>query len=190
MFSNFRQHYFLTRKSGFFTGTLLFILFQISTGVLAQENPPANINIEDRKWLLYSSGTRTHIFYDLYHCALYLEKRETNIDSIPDLTRPVAVRIQILASETPDQVPDPWKEAIKPEVSDKVYSRFRKQFFKLIEGDILIFTYIPGQPTTFFLNGEKKFADPGSGLMESLLEQWIGHNPVSEDLKAALLTAS
>jgi len=124
---------------------------------------------------------------DVYQCAIYLDKEVENLKTILELNRPVVIRVKILTSELPDKVPGPWKETIKPEVSDKIYSRFKKQFFKLTTGDILIFSFLPEQSTILYLNGEKKFSDPGSGLMQALLEQWIGSDPVSEDLKLALV---
>jgi hypothetical protein len=38
-----------------------------------------------------------------------------------------------------------------------------------------------------YIKNEIKFPDSGSGLMQALLEQWLGPHPVSEDLKAALI---
>ena len=179
--------YFLPKKNRLLIGVLVFIWIQSIADVLAHETPPSEINIEDRSWVLFSSGVRDYFFMDLYECAVYLDGKEKNLDSILNLIYPVAIRLKILTSELPGQVPDPWKETIKPEVSDKIYSRFKKQFFKLSEGDIILFIYFPGESTVFYLNGERKFMDPGPGLMEALLEQWLGPSPVSEELKASLI---
>ena len=157
------------------------------TEISAQEAPPSTINIDEKSLVLYSSGIRDYFFVDLYECAVYLDGKEKNLDSILNLTIPVAIRLKILTSELPDQVPDPWRETIKPEVSDKIYSRFKKQYIKLSEGDIILFNYFPGESTVFYLNGKKMFVDPGSSLMEALLDQWLGPSPVSEDLKASLI---
>ncbi len=154
----------------------------------AQENPPETIHIGGRDWSLFSSGVRSYAFFDVYQCALYMDSRQGgDLDSIQALSHPVGIRIEVLTSEMPEEVPDPWKEAIRPELSDKLYNRFKKKFFKLNQGDVLFFSYLPDQATVFYLNAEKKFSDPGPGLFEALLEQWIGAKPVSEDLKAALL---
>ena len=104
---------------------------------------------------------------DVYQCAIYLDRESTNSELLLELKHPVAVRIKILISELPDQVPDAWREAIKPEISHKLYSRFKKQ--------------------NCYIKNEIKFSDPGSGLMQALLEQWLGPHPVSKDLKATLI---
>ena len=104
---------------------------------------------------------------DVYQCAIYLYQKITNSELLLEFKHPVAVRIKILISELPDQVPDAWREAIKPEISHKLYSRFKKKIC--------------------YINNEIKFSDPGSGLMQALLEQWLGAHPVSKDLKATLI---
>ncbi len=187
MISSFGENCLLKNKYCFLVGIFLFVVFLVVADGFTQENSPANISIEGRNWELYSSGVRTRMFLDVYQCAIYLDQEEKNLDSDLDLKHPIAIRIQILISELPEQVPDPWRESIKPEISDQLYSRFKKEIFKLTQRDLLIFTFLPGGPTKFYINNEKKFSDPGSGLMHSLLEQWIGPFPVSEDLKTALL---
>ncbi|QPJ64193.1 MAG: hypothetical protein G3M78_01775 [Candidatus Nitrohelix vancouverensis] len=178
---------FLKNAFGFFAGCFFLVFFLLPDEGLARENPPASISIEDANWDLHSSGVRSRMFMDLYQCSIYLQHDEADLVSILELQRPVAVRIRVLIAELPDQVPDPWREAIQPEISDKLYHRFKKQFFKLGQDDLLTFTYQPGGSTVFYINGEKKFSDSGPELMRSMLEQWIGPIPISEDLKMALL---
>ena len=64
---------------------------------------------------------------DVYQCAIYLDRESTNSELLLKLKHPVAVRIKILISELLDQVPDTWREAIKPKISLKLSSRFKKQ---------------------------------------------------------------
>lgn len=168
-------------------GIIIFGLVCVFTNTSAQENAPTHIKISETDWQLYSYGTRNRFFVDVYQCAIYLNRKITNPDLIMSLKHPVAIRIKILISEIPDQVPDAWREAIKPEISDKLYSRFKKQIFKLKQGDLLGFTFFPGKSTNFYINNKKMFSDPGSDLILALLEQWIGPHPVSEDLKIALM---
>lgn len=163
------------------------IFFCMTVEISAHEKPPAVMKAENRNWKLHSYGVRNRWFMDVYQCAMYLDNGNQNLESVLDLKHPVAIRIKILISELPNQVPDAWREAIKPEISDKLYSRFKKQIFKLEQGDQLTFTYLPGQSTGFFINNEKKFSDPGPDLMRALLEQWLGPQPVSEELKVALI---
>jgi hypothetical protein len=43
---------------------------------------------------------------DVYQCAIYLDRESTNSELTLKLKHFVAVRIKILISELPDQVPD------------------------------------------------------------------------------------
>lgn len=182
-----KHKFFLKAKYGIFVGAFFGLFFCMTVEIAAQEEPPAIMKVENRNWKLHSYGVRNRWFMDVYQCALYLDDENQNLESVLDLKHPVAIRIKILISELPDQVPDAWREAIKPEISDKLYSRFKKQIFKLEQGDQLTFTYLPGQSTVFFINNEKKFSDPGPDLMLALLEQWLGPQPVSEELKIELM---
>ncbi len=184
---NLNKKYSATKTVFLLVATLLFLQAGLPADSQAEENPPPTLNLGDKEWVLASSGIRTYAFIDVYQCALYLEKAGKVRKTILEQKQPVTIRIKILTSELPGQVPDAWKETIKPEVSDKVYKRFKKNFRKLEEGDELLFSYKPGKATLLYLNREKVFSDPGAGLMYSLLDQWLGEEPVSDDLKTALV---
>lgn len=150
-------------------------------------SPPPDLKLNNLPWIHYSSGIRSYRFVDVYQCALYLPDKDKPIASLKNLEYPVAIRIEILTSMLPDKMPDVWRETIEPEIIDKAFRRFQKGFLNLDEGDVLLFVYLPGEATSLYLNDKRLFKDPGPGLMEALLEQWIGSHPVSEDLKQALL---
>lgn len=152
-------------------------------------SPPAHLKLNNLFFVHYSSGIRSYHFVDMYHCAFYfLDKRkQIAFSDLAKLGDPVAIRVEVLTSMLPDRMPDVWRESIKPEIMDKAFRRFQKGFLNLEEGDVLVFMYLPGQATSLFLNEKLLFTDPGPGLMEALIEQWVGPHPISEELKKALL---
>ena len=150
-------------------------------------SPPPDLILDNLPWIHYSTGIRSHHFVDVYQCALYLPDKEKPIASLQNLEYPVAIRVEILTSMLPDKMPDVWRKTIKPELIDKAFRKFQKEFLNLDENDVLLFMYVPGEATSLFLNDKLLFKDPGRELMESLLEQWVGPHPVSEDLKQALI---
>ncbi len=154
---------------------------------IANASPPPELKLKNLTWSHHASGVRSYNFVDVYRCALYLTDDDPPIASINNLEFPVVIRIEILTSMLPDKMPDVWRETIESEVTGKAFRRFKKGFSNLDEGDVLTFMYLPGKPTSLFLNDKLLFKDPGSGLMKGLLEQWMGAHPVSEDLKQALL---
>lgn len=53
-------------------------------------------------------------------------------------------------------------------------------------GDVILFTYLPGQGVTTELNGEAKGTIANVKFVEALWSVWFGAQPVSGDMKAAL----
>ena len=172
--------------------TALFIFAGGLNLASANANPPADFRIDNQTWTHHSSGIRSYNFVDVYQCVLYLPKKNkpTNkklIESVENLDFPVAIRIKILTSMLPDKMPEDWRQTIESEVTGKAFHRFQKGFSSLDEGDILLFLFSPGEGTRLLLNDKLMFKDPGPGLMQGLLEQWMGSHPISEDLKQALI---
>ena len=149
--------------------------------------PPLEFKLNNLTWTHHSSGIRSYIFVDVYQCSLYLHYKDKPIASTITLEYPIAIRIEILTSMLPDKMSEAWRETVVSEVTAKAFRRFQKGFLNLDEGDVLLFLYLPGEATSLFLNDKLLFKDPGPGLMQDLLEQWIGSHPISEDLKQALI---
>jgi hypothetical protein len=55
------------------------------------------------------------------------------------------------------------------------------------EGDIIIFTYLPGQGLTTNLNGEDKGVITNTDFAEALWSVWLGRKPANGDMKKALV---
>jgi len=158
----------------------------------ANATPLSEFKLNGLTWNHYSSGIRTYNFVDVYQCTLYFSsqdkpKKDQLTAVIKNIEYPIAIRIKILTSMLPDKMPEFWRETIEGEVTGKAFSRFQKGFSNLNEEDILVFTYLSGKGTRLYLNDKLLFNDPGPGLMQGLLEQWIGSQPISEDLKQALI---
>lgn len=168
----------------FITGGL-----NISPGIAGA---PSDLKLRDITWTHHSSGVRSYNLIDVYRCTLYFPKNEKPDQgklaaSVKKLVSPVAIHIEILTSLLPDKMPEVWRETIESEVTGKAFRRFQKGFAGLDEGDVLLFSYLPEKDTQLLLNGKPVFKDPGPGLMQGLLEQWMGSNPISEDLKEVLI---
>ena len=155
-------------------------------------NPPSELKSNGMTWVSHSSGIRIYNFVDVYQCTLYLNiknkpSKDELISAVNHLTFPIALHIKVLTSMLPDKMPETWRETIESEITGKAFHKFQKGFSRLDEGDVLLFVYSPKEETRLLLNGKLMFKDPGPGLMQSLLEQWIGPKPISEELKQALV---
>ncbi len=169
----------------------LIVLWGGLGAAFAYGTAPSDLKLNDTVWTYYSSGIRNHNFIDVYQCDFYYSSRDKPekdrlFASINNLNYPMVIRIKILTSMLPDKMPEVWRDTLESEVTGKAFKRFRKGFAKLDEGDILIFMYLPGEGTGFYLNNKLLFQDPDPGLIKGLLEQWIGPQPISEDMKRTL----
>ena len=71
---------------------------------------------------------------------------------------------------------------------DIVQSRKRRS--KLVEGDTFAMEYVPGQGTTFFIQGQPQGAPVGDAeYFGMILRIWLGQSPADPMLKEALVGA-
>ncbi len=54
------------------------------------------------------------------------------------------------------------------------------------DGDVIIFTYVPGQGLTTNVNGQDKGVIAGTVFAEALWSVWFGAEPVTKDIRAAV----
>jgi len=158
---------------------------------LAQENAVApRIDYKGTSLVLNGHGEREIMWMSVYRCALYLGRMITEPEKIVQSSDvPKVLKILILTDNAPAEMPDQWRKTLESELTDCLFQRMKKRYGKASAGDELKFAYLPGQGTSFYFNGKKVFNDPGYGLMEALLDQWLGPEPVSGNLKR-LLSAS
>jgi len=57
------------------------------------------------------------------------------------------------------------------------------------DGDVIIFTYLPGKGLTVDLNGEDKGTITNADFMEALWSVWLGRKPASDGMKKELVSA-
>ena len=135
-------------------------------------------------------GTRSLAFIDVYRCALYLPRRIGSIDEMMPDDVPVAIVIEVLVNDPPDEMPDRWRATLREEITDRAFKKLKRAYRQVAMHDRLVFLYRPGTGTDVILNENALFTDPGKGLMNGLLEQWLGDKPVSESLRTALMSTT
>lgn len=158
------------------------------SAVLADERLlPDRIVLGEQTLLLNGYGERTLLLTALYRCALYLPRPATAPEAVDVANQPVAILVDVLYGDPGDEIPDRWARVVREELSDQMYRRFRALYRSLEKGDRVLFRYHPQLGTDVVVGGKKALTVPGPDLMEALLEQWIGAEPVSTDLREALL---
>lgn len=159
----------------------------LSPGAWAQDAPvPGKIVYQDVALRLNGYGEREVMWMDVYRCALYLARRSGDPAEIVRAREPKVLVIRVLTDNAPDDMPARWRQTLDAELTDRLFRRIKKSYRRAGTGDVLKFAYLPGKGTRFYFNDRHVLTDPGYGLMESLLDQWLGPRPVSRNLKRLL----
>lgn len=149
--------------------------------------PPRELTVLGHALTLNGQGRRRVAWYDVYVCALYLPQPAASRRTVADDGQPAAFRLDVLYGDTGEPIPDSWRAVLRREISDHAFRRLRRAYRDLEHGDTMLFAYTPERGTHVFLNGERLLRDLGHGLMAALIAQWLGPDPVSEELSRALL---
>jgi hypothetical protein len=131
-------------------------------------------------------GTVSALWVDVYDCALFLPRPLTSLDELraPDL--PVAAGIFIRIDDTLAELPRRWRTLLRREVDAATYARLQEVSHDLSRGDYVMLVYRPDAGTGIFHNGQPVARVAGKSLMNAVLAQWLGDDPVSEKLRATL----
>lgn len=167
---------------------MTFLLFNITLEpALAASDPvPRRMVFDDVELQLNGYGEREIFWTDVYRCALYLSEPSNDRAAIIATREPKALVITVLIDNLPDDMPQRWRETLSDELNREMYKRMKSAFRGAGAGDELRFAYVPGVGTRVTLNGERILVDPGYGLMAALLDQWLGGNAVSRNLRRLL----
>ena len=151
---------------------------------------PPTETVQGQQLQLASCAAYEKLWMDLYALSLYLPPgTPTNASRILDSGVPKLLRLDVTYDgRVPNGLPDDWAQRLRDEVSREFMRTLRNQYNDLKGGDTVRIAYVPGQGTTLMVNGNVVVTRPGSELMASMLELWIGPDPVSGNLKRLLLS--
>ena len=140
-------------------------------------------------------GIRYKFFFKIYIAALYVEKKTNNANEL--ITHPGAKRVvmHFLYDEvSKEKLTSAWIDGFEGNLSDETFSalkpridKFNSMFETVKEGDVVLLDYLPGKGTRVTIKGQQKGFIEGEDFNQALLKIWLGEEPVTEDLKEALL---
>lgn len=131
------------------------------------------------------------LWNSLYLVAIYLEEATSDVDKIMSDSSAKAIRLKVLYdNELPEELPELWREPLQEEMNRIMLETVLNLYDQISTGDIVIFTYHPELGTRVSLNNERVIERNNSTLITTLLYNWIGIEPVSENLKRLLLNQS
>ena len=72
---------------------------------------------EGKPLVLNGTGVREILWTDLYRCRLYLRHPSTDRDRIISAEEPKVIIVDVLVDESLSEVPDPWRDILKTELT-------------------------------------------------------------------------
>jgi hypothetical protein len=146
---------------------------------------------------LNGAGIRSKFFFNIYVAALYLPSPTPESKTIIATDQPNRVLMHFLYSEVArEKLIDGWIDGFNNNTSKEAMSelenrlaKFNTLFETVVEGDQILLDYRPTRGTQVTIRGEIKGTVPGHDFNQALLRVWLGPEPVTSDLKEALLGA-
>lgn len=155
------------------------------------------VSIAGSDLVLNGAGVRSRMGLDIYVAALYLPQKQANPGSALASNSPRRIQMTMLLDAGADQLvgslvdglaknnPKTDMDAMKPQVEQ--LGTILRGLREVRNGQALAFDYIPGTGTVVSLDGAAKGTIPGDAFNAAIAKIWLGDEPVSKDLKKAML---
>ena len=181
-------------------GIFTFCMLIVTSGTgrareLKGVNFPETVTIQGTNCKLNGVGIRKKIIISVYVGGLYLAQHFESASNVISSEQVKRVHLHFIYKEVrADQIVEAWVEGFEKNAGSAVaelkddINRFNGFFTESMKkGDIMVFTYIPGQGTEVIIKGEKKGAIDGHDFMEALFSIWFGPHSPSKGLKKGML---
>jgi len=144
---------------------------------------------------LNGAGIRSKFFFKIYVAALYLPSPTSESEIIIATDQPNRVLMHFVYSEVEkEKLIDGWIDGFNNNISKEEMkgvegrlAKFNTLFETVVEGDQILLDYQPNKGTQVTIKGKVKGTIPGHDFNQALLRVWLGPEPVTSDLKEALL---
>ncbi|MGV6826106.1 MAG: chalcone isomerase family protein [bacterium] len=178
---------------------LLIALMFFSTHGVAREiagvELPDQVNVNSMDFQLNGAGVRKKLFIDVYAIGLYLQTPSQSEAIVAATSTTKRVLMHIVYSEVSKKKMDKgWEDGFKANQTTAEYQAlesrlrdFQAMFGDMQENDVVWLDMIPGKGVEVSINGEQRGLVAGDDFIRALVRVWIGPEPVSDDLKQALL---
>ena len=138
-------------------------------------------------------GLREKFWIDIYVAGLYLPNYERDASTIITQDTPKKLALEFIYSSVPkEKMQATLEENLKdnPQIGPQARQQMRNcygWFQNFTKGDTFVFSYIPNQGTSLYINGQKKGTIPGKEFMEAVFTIYLGPKPADKTLRKALL---
>ncbi len=177
------------------------LFFVLNTNLFAREVADVKLDEQisvdgiDKALVLNGAGIRYKFFFKIYVGALYLLEKQDNASVILKDSQANRIVMHFLYDDVAkNKLVNAWLEGFEDNLeSSKLAAikdrldKFNEMFSDLHQGDVVLLDYIPQKGTRVTIKGEDKGMIMGEDFNRALLSVWLGEEPVTEELKDAML---
>lgn len=176
--------------------TLCLLLLGINTSQAEPSQFPQTWTEPQSGQVLEKLGDYRYVygyFFKLYDAALYTEP-SADAQAVLNYTASFHLEFRYLREikksiilESADKMLNKnLSEAERTSIESSV-DQLNARYQTVKKGDRSSLTYVPGEGTTFRLNGDAQLTLPGKEFAQLYFQIWLGDSPISPEMKAALL---
>lgn len=182
---------------------MIFLIVSMMLALPAQSRELADVEfaevitapVANKQLQLNGLGIRYKFVFKIYIAVLYLEQPAHEVNAILSDGGAKRILMHFLYDEvSKEKLVDAWQEGFKNNLNADELQRFGtqiQQFNNMFEtvqrNDVVQIDFLPGQGTRVMIKGQDKGLITGDEFYSALLKIWLGNDPVSDDLKQALL---
>lgn len=176
----------------FLSAPAMLLAVEIENVILPDSIPSTT---STKSLVLNGAGIRTKLFFDIYVCGLYLEtKSQKPADIIRD-TGEKRIMMHFLYDEVSrEKLVSGWTDGFEANHTDKQMAKlkvplanFNAMFSTVKKGNTIQLDFLSNGEVHVTINGSKKGFVQGNEFQQGLLRIWLGEEPVTDDLKSAML---
>ncbi len=187
------------------TTLMLIFLLVICTAYQVAARDVSGVRIDEQinseqgsQLILNGAGIRSKFFFKIYIGALYLEKGSRDAAKIIETDSVKRIVMHFLYDEvSKEKLVDGWNEGFENNTDSKQLAQLGERikafnaFFDTVHaGDVIVLEYQPQIGTGVIIKGKRKGLIVGKDFNDALLRIWLGKDPVTTDLKKAMLDFS
>jgi len=142
-----------------------------------------SIVIDNQTLELNGLALRKKVIFKVYVAGLYLPQKQKSAEAILAADEMRCMQMHFVRSVDASKINEGWRDGLSANTAN-ASPELKKQFDtlyswmeKVKDGDLLSFTYIPGQGTRVKVKGQLKGTLEGKAFADALLACWIGPKP-------------
>lgn len=155
---------------------------------------PDSSEVAGQTLVLNGVGPRLATFLDVkvYAAGLYLPAKSSDAAAIIAADEARQIQLHFVRSVDGEEIAGAWSDGFKDNAGDGLsaleprIAQLGGMMEDMAEGDVMMFTYVPGTGTEVTIDGTAKGTIEGADFASTLFAIWLG-DPPNDEIKAGLL---